>query len=138
MKTKLHFSSFYSLFFLIVLFFIPQHTRAQEIIEYKGDTLVTITPDNLKTINCIIADFEYNNKQIRLYKEIIFQDSLLIINKDSVIRATNQIMETKEKYYQDIAVQLQNEIKKEKKKRTLWTSILGGVAAIFGILLIAK
>lgn len=123
---------------LWVSFFFIFGVRAQEIIEHNGDTLITITPNNLKTINCIIADFEYNNKQIKLYKEIIFQDSLLISNKDSVIRATNQIMETKEKYYQDTAVQLQNEIKKEKKKRTLWTSILGGVAAIFGILLIAK
>ena len=123
---------------LWVSFFFIFGVRAQEIIEHNGDTLITITPNNLKTINCIIADFEYNNKQIKLYKEIIFQDSLLISNKDSVIRATNQIIETKEKYYQDTAVQLQNEIKKEKKKRTLWTSILGGVAAIFGILLIAK
>lgn len=123
---------------LWVSFFFIFGVRAQEIIEHNGDTLITITPNNLKTINCIIADFEYNNKQIKLYKEIIFQDSLLISNKDSVIRVTNQIMETKEKYYQDTAVRLQNEIKKEKKKRTLWTSILGGVAAIFGILLIAK
>ena len=123
---------------LWVSFFFILGVGAQEIIEHNGDTLITITPNNLKTINCIIAEFEYNNKQIKLYKEIIFQDSLLISNKDSVIRATNQIMETKEKYYQDTAVQLQNEIKKEKKKRTLWTSILGGVAAIFGILLIAK
>lgn len=123
---------------LLVSFFFILGVRAQEIIEYKGDTLVTITPDNLKTINCIIADFEYNSKQIKLYKEIIFQDSLLISNKDSVIRVTNQIMETKEKYYQDTAAQLQKSLEKEEKKRTLWTSILGGVAAIFGILLIAK
>lgn len=123
---------------LWVSFFFIFGVRAQEIIEHNGDTLITITPNNLKTINCIIADFEYNNKQIKLYKEIIFQDSLLISNKDSIIRATNQIMETKEKYYQDTAVQLQKNLEKEKKKRTLWTSILGGVAAIFGILLIAK
>lgn len=123
---------------LWVSFFFILGVGAQEIIEHKGDTLITITPNNLKTINCIIADFEYNNKQIKLYKEIIFQDSLLISNKDSVIRATNQIMETKEKYYQDTAAQLQKSLEKEKKKRTLWTSILGGVAAIFGILLIAK
>lgn len=123
---------------LWVSFFFILGVGAQEIIEHNGDTLITITPNNLKTINCIIAEFEYNNKQIKLYKEIIFQDSLLISNKDSVIKATNKIMETKEKYYQDTAVQLQKSLEKEKKKRTLWTSILGGVAAIFGILLIAK
>lgn len=121
------------LFLLAFLFFVGK-ANSQEIIEYKGDTLITITPNNLKTINCIIADFELTKKKLDLYKKINYNDSLLINDKDSIITLKDSIIVKKDNYYKTIVTNLNNNLKKEKKKRTLWTSILGGVAVILGIL----
>lgn len=119
---------------LAFLFFLK--ANSQGIIEYKGDTLITITPNNLKTINCIITDFELTKKEVSVYKNLVYQDSLLIKDKDSIISRKDSIISKKETYYNNLVSELNNNLKKEKNKKTLWTSILGGVAVILGILAI--
>lgn len=124
------------LLYLLVFSFLI--VKGQEIIEHKGDTLIAISPTDLRTINCIIIDFENTKDQLDLYKRIVKEDSLLINNKDSILVVQSQIMTKKENYYINTAMSLQNDLKKEKKKRKIWTGILSGVAAVLGILAINK
>lgn len=123
---------------LCLLVFSFSIIKGQEIIEHNGDTLIAISPTNLKTINCIIVDFENTKDQLELYKQLTIQDSLLINEKDSIIAVQDKLMVKKENYYIETATQLKESLKKEKKKRKIWTGILGGVAAILGILAICK
>lgn len=119
---------------ICLLVFSFLETKGQEIIVHKKDTMVAISKSNLRTLNCIIIDFENTKDQLEIYKRIVLQDSLLLCNKDSVISLQNEISSKKDEYYKNNILILKDEIKKEKKKKKIWTSILGGVAIIFGIL----
>lgn len=133
---KVNIKKILCLLYLLVFSFLT--IKGQEIIEHKGDTLITISPTELKTINCIIVDLENTKDRLNLYKRIIKEDSLLINKKDSILVIQNQIMTKKENYYINTVLSLQNNLKREKKKRKIWTGVLSGVAAILGILAINK
>ena len=69
---------------LVILFFIAIfNSYSQEIIEYKGDTVIAITPQDLRTINTIIVEYECNLKELDLRKQQNLVDSALIVAKDS-------------------------------------------------------
>lgn len=133
---KVNIKKILCLLYLLVFSFLT--IKGQEIIGHKGDTLITISPTELKTINCIIVDLENTKDRLNLYKRIIKEDSLLINKKDSILVIQNQIMTKKENYYINTVLSLQNNLKREKKKRKIWTGVLSGVAAILGILAINK
>lgn len=123
---------------LCLLVFSFSIAKGQEIIEHNGDTLITITPSNLKTINCIIVDFENTKDQLNNYKNLAFQDSILINQQDSMIAVQTKLMNKKENYYIKNATQLQESLKKEKKKKNWLGGILGTIAAVFGVIAICK
>lgn len=111
---------------------------AQEIVEHKGDTLITITPGNLKTINSIIVDLENSKEIIGIQERMIFEDSIIKIQKDSIINYQREIQLKKDDYYINSIQGLQDSLKKEKRKKKLWTGILGSVAVILGALAISR
>ena len=111
---------------------------AQEIVEHKGDTLITITPENLKTINSIIVDLENSKEIIGIQEKMIFEDSIIKIQKDSIINYQREIQLKKDDYYINSIQGLQDSLKKEKRKKKLWTGILGSVAVILGALAISR
>ena len=111
---------------------------AQEIVEHKGDTLITITPENLKTINSIIVDLENSKEIIGIQERMIFEDSIIKIQKDSIINYQREIQLKKDDYYINSIQGLQDSLKKEKRKKKLWTGILGSVAVILGALAISR
>lgn len=125
---------------LVLLFFIPLYSYGQEIIELEGDTMVTISQGQLKTINSIIIDKEYTSK------ENILLDSL-VLQKDSVISILTKKYETKDsivsRYIRVIDFQeeridgLEKSIKKEKIRKVGW-GIGGGIVGIVLGILIAK
>lgn len=125
---------------LVLLFFIPLYSYGQEIIELEGDTMVTISQDQLKTINSIIVDKEYTSK------ENILLDSL-VLQKDSVISILTKKYEIKDsivsRYLRVIDFQedridgLEKSIKKEKIRKVGW-GIGGGIVGIILGILIAK
>ena len=123
---------------LCLLVFSFSIAKGQEIIEHNGDTLITITPSNLKTINCIIVDFENTKDQLNNYKKLSIQDSILIRNQTNMIAAKDSLYEKKETYYIQSVKQLQNSIEKEKKKKRWLGGILGTIAAILGTIAICK
>lgn len=125
---------------LVLLFFIPLYSYGQEIIELEGDTMVTISQGQLKTINSIIIDREYTSK------ENILLDSL-VLQKDSVISILTKKYEMKDsivsRYIRVIDFQedridgLEKSIKKEKIRKVGW-GIGGGIVGIILGILIAK
>lgn len=123
---------------LLCLLAFSFFAEGQEIIEHNGDTLITITPSNLKTINCIIVDFENTKDQLNNYKKLSIQDSILIRNQTNMIAVKDSLLEKKETYYIQSIKQLQNSIEKEKKKKRWLGGILGTIAAILGTIAICK
>lgn len=125
---------------LVLLFFIPLYSYGQEIIELEGDTMVTISQGQLKTINSIIVDKEYTSK------ENILLDSL-VLQKDSVISILTKKYEIKDsivsRYLRVIDFQedridgLEKSIRKEKIRKVGW-GIGGGIVGIILGILVAK
>ena len=128
-----------NLIYILLLSLLPMmKVGAQEIVEHKGDTLITITPENLKTINSIIVDLENSKEIIGIQERMIFEDSIIKIQKDSIINYQREIQLKKDDYYINSIQGLQDSLKKEKRKKKLWTGILGSVAVILGALAISR
>ena len=122
---------------LLSLFFITKG-YSQEIIEHRGDTMIVISPENLKTINSIIVDLESSEKIIKLQGDIIKEDSIKAANLDSIIIYQSMMMRKKDDYYVNSIQALENSLKKEKRIRKLWAGALGCVAVILGALAISN
>lgn len=126
-----------SLLFFVALFFFPSSfLRGQEIIEHNGDTLITITPGEVKTMNSIIVDLERSKDIISLQKKMILEDSIVAVRKDSIMVVQKELQLKKEDYYISSIQGLEKSLKKEKRKRKIWAGILGSVAVILGVLAI--
>lgn len=127
------------LIYCLLLSLLPVlSTEAQEIIEHKGDTMIVISPNNLKTINSIIIDLEDSKKIIDLQNKIIKNDSIVKLERDSIIVNQINIINKQTKYYSESIDNLEKTLKREKIKKTIWTSTLGLVAVIFGTIAISK
>ena len=111
---------------------------SQEIIEHRGDTMIVISPTNLKTINSIIIDLESSEKIINLQKNLIIEDSIKISNLDSIVYHQRSIIRKKEDYYVRSINNLERVIKKEKRKNKIWTCTLSLVAVVLGVFAICK
>ena len=108
----------------------------QKIIEYNGDTLITISPENVKTMNSIIVEREYLIDEIIVLSELNeIKDSLIKDQEEIIIIGKNIIKEEKDKHVLEIqkqAIELESSYKKKLNK---WVSISGIVGLILGVLL---
>lgn len=123
---------------LVILMITSILSYSQEVIEYKGDTLVAITPQNLKTINTIITEYEFTKEELNLYKQSSFADSVLIKSLNGIIQEKDSMIDKKINYYTEINKSLEVIIEKEKKKHRLTKTLLGGAAVGIGILLLTR
>lgn len=123
---------------LLLFLILPLICSAQKKVVINNDTLITITPDNLKTINKMIMDLDYHKQVVEGYKELVKNDSVLLGVKDSLIIQYNIREAKKEQYYIDQTSKLMADnkrIKKEGRKRTTWMSIICLlVGAVVGVL----
>lgn len=123
---------------LLLFLILPLICSAQKKVVINNDTLITITPDNLKTINKMIMDLDYHKQVVEGYKELVKKDSVLLGVKDSLIVQYNIREAKKEQYYIDQTSKLMADnkrIKKEGRKRTTWMSIICLlVGAVVGVL----
>lgn len=123
---------------LLLFLILPLVCSAQKKVVINNDTLITITPDNLKTINKMIMDLDYHKQVVEGYKELVKKDSVLLGVKDSLIVQYNIREAKKEQYYIDQTSKLMADnkrIKKEGRKRTTWMSIVCLlVGAVVGVL----
>ena len=106
-----------------LVFFFGETSRAQRVMTVNGDTIVAITPRNLRTINGILVDYEAIKKQVSLKDSIISLDSVMLVRKDSII-----LFKDKEK---ELMVR-EFDLKIKKQKRNIF--IGGGIGILVGIL----
>lgn len=119
---------------LIFLLSFVLSSSAQNKVVINGDTLVTITPENLKTINKIIVDLEYSKKIQTRQQNIIKQDSVLLGIKDSLILQYNIREKKKEEYYISQASKLIEDNNKLRKKARVKSTWLGTIGLVLGLL----
>lgn len=119
---------------IIVLLSFVLSSSAQNKVVINGDTLVTITPENLKTINKIIVDLEYSKKIQTRQQNIIKQDSVLLGIKDSLILQYNIREKKKEEYYISQASKLIEDNNKLRKKARVKSTWLGTIGLVLGLL----
>lgn len=113
---------------ILLIFSFVCSGRAQEKVVIRGDTLVTITPKQLGTINGIIVDFEYTKKELALKDSLLSLNQKSIMAKDSIIGLQKENLILQEQFYQN----LNKQIKKDNKKY-IWIS--SGVGALVGLLI---
>lgn len=125
---------------LIITFlfcFLKSYSQNLFINENK-DTLVIITPKQVNTINCVFLDLELTKKELKLKNELLNNMNSIIIDKDSIINTQSIVLEKKDKYYNNSISQLEKSLNKEKRKTTIYTSTIGGIAIIILGILILK
>lgn len=114
---------------VIFLFIIDSNPIfGQKIIEYKGDTLIVITPQNVKTMNSIIVERNYLEKEVSILNEINLLKDSTILEQEKIIQ-TNQesLLQIKDKNN----LIIQEQAYSWKKKAWKWS----GVSAVAGIIL---
>ena len=124
---------------ILLVFLYPILGASQEIVKYKNDTLIMITPNNLKTINSIIVDRDFLEKELNLSNQIKFQkDSIIKLKtkeltiKDSIIDSFNNIVFLKDEQIENIRV----ENKKEKRKKISVGIGSGVLGLLLGLLIV--
>lgn len=123
-------------FILLVFILVSSFLRSQEVIEYRGDTLISISPKDLVTINTVFTKYNFVKKELDLYKSLHSVDSALILTKDSILESTKSVYLEKEDYYVRSIETLENLIEKEKKKHKITKGILVSSAlVILGVIL---
>ena len=125
-----------SKFVVVLLAFISfsLSINSQEVMVINKDTVITITPKNLKTINGIIPSFEWQKKEITTLDSIIKKDSVLLETKDSLL-STQLIREKKkEDFYVNQAKALASENATLKKKKKVGVRNAAGLGLIIGLL----
>jgi len=114
------------------------YSYSQEKVIINQDTLVTITPKNLSTINGIIEEFEWTKAENGTLREIVKTDSVRLCLKDSILAQQELREQKKEEFYIDQAktlVQEKESLEKDNKKLKKKTAIFSGGAGILGIII---
>lgn len=138
MKRNLLQKLIFSLGLVIAILVSPLKVHSQEIIRTaEGDTLITITPPQLKVLNCIITDYEYSLKREELLKNKTITLEHKITHLDSLIRLqdiqSREMFEVYTNNMESLRIQMEREVKKQRKAG--W--IKGGIGgAIVGGLLV--
>lgn len=117
----------------ILLFFnYNSSVLGQKIIEYKGDTLIVITPQNVATMNSIIVERNYLKKEVSILNDL---NSL----KDSTIQKQEQVILITEESLLQTRIKnelvIQEQVYEWKKKVHTWSGISVSIGLILGILI---
>lgn len=122
----------------VILLFVSVVSYSQQIIEYNGDTLVAITQKDLTTINSIIVDYEYTQKELGYYKNLSQVDSATISALDSIIIEKDIMFKKKEDYYIELNNSIQTTLKREKKKYQIAGYSLGAAVLVLVTVILCK
>ena len=119
-----------------VLFLSWNIAYGQKIVEYKGDTVVLMTRENVQTMNSIIVEREYLIEEVSVLTELCNIKDSVIFDQDEVIRVGQKIIvEQKEKYDLEIQRQVTDLRLSKKKAVKTWASITAAIGLILGFLL---
>lgn len=117
---------------IVLLFFNKSNVFGQKIIEYRGDTLIVITPQNVATINSIIVERNYLEKEISVLNDLnLLKDSMIYDQKLIIATADESLVQMKKKN----ELVIQKQAYSYKKKVWTWSGISASFGLILGILL---
>ena len=113
-------------------------TLPSTIVLDSPDTLALLSENNVKDVNIIASKYEGEVKINEKLTEALVEEEGIVSQKDSIINLQSSIMINQELGYSAEIKGLEKSLKKEKVEKTVWTAILGSVAAILGIVAISK
>lgn len=117
----------------ILLFFnYNSSVLGQKIIEYKGDTLIVITPQNVVTMNSIIVEKNYLEKEVSILNDLnSLKDSTIQKQKQVILITEESLLQTRIKN----ELVIQEQVYEWKKKVYTWSGISVSIGLILGILI---
>ena len=117
---------------MVLLFFKGNNfIFGQRIIEYKGDTLIVITPQNVATMNSIIVERDYLEKEVFILNDLnILKDSTIKEQKQIISFTEESLLQTKAKN----KLVVQEQAYTWKKRVWTWSGVSATVGLILGIL----
>lgn len=104
---------------------------SQDIITVNGDTLITITPSQLSTINCAFSDLKLRERQVIKQKEVIEGLEERICYDDSIFTHMEEVMSIRNDRFAAELEQVRVEAKKEQKKKSIMWVIIGVFTGLF-------
>ena len=119
-------------------FTAPEDTLPKTVVTPQNDTLVLVSEGNVKDANEIVAKYEGEIKINEKLEEALGEAESISIQKDSVIAFKDTIIESQEEIYSENLGIMEKNLKKEKTKGTVLASIFGAIAAVLGVIAIAK
>lgn len=108
------------------------------IITAPEDTIVALSENNVKDVNCIVAKYEGEIQTNEYLNKIVQEDSLVISAKDSIILNQDFIINEQNLVYNENIKRMTDNIRKQQREKAIWIGALGTVAAILTGILIAK
>lgn len=108
------------------------NSYGQRIIEYRGDTLIVVTPKTIATMNAIIVDREYLEEEVIVLSEMVTVKDSIILDQTKIIEVKEKsLLETKK--YHDL--QIHENAVTWKKQVWKWSGISAGVGVLLGFLI---
>lgn len=111
------------------MFLCPQsNIFGQKIIECGKDTFITISPQNLATINSIIVERDYLQEELEIMISLNNLKDLTIADQKEIIKSKEESINQSKKYN---SLVLQDKEFLWKKRTITWA----GISATFGLIL---
>ena len=113
----------------LLMFLCPQsNIFGQKIIECGKDTFITISPQNLATINSIIVERDYLQEELEIMISLNNLKDLTIADQKEIIKSKEESINQSKKYN---SLVLQDKEFLWKKRTITWA----GISATFGLIL---
>lgn len=122
---------------LILFLLIQSPLKSQNIIVLGQDTLITISPQDVKIINSVFLESESFSKQLDICDSIISHQKSVIEDLENIKIKNLKIINTQENFisdYQGIIKNQEKQLKKQKLKTKLYSG--SGFLVGFGIALL--
>lgn len=117
-------------FLLVLILSFPSYS--QRILEYNGDTLIAITPENLATINTMITERNYLEKEVKILSKTIELQKATIIDQREIIKTEGESKSILEEKH---SLKIQEQAYTWRKKTIRWSCISAGIGLVIGIII---
>lgn len=122
---------------LLVFFFSLPTLYCQEIMEISGDTLITLTPTQLGTLNSILSEHGSLKREIAILDSLTAQQDTLVSVLEQKIETQDQIVAAKTGIIREQDAELQRlgqKMKTQRKKGWFWSGVCMITTFFIGLL----
>lgn len=117
-------------FLLVLILSFPSYS--QRILEYNGDTLIAITPKNLATINAMITERNYLEKEVKILSKTVELQKATIIDQKEIIKTEGESKSILEEKH---SLKIKEQAYTWRKKTIRWSCISAGIGLVIGIII---